>query len=173
MSNILDIDMGTLSNDFYENADAMAAMEAAAKGDMSAIDDLRVLAAQDIIMHMEVKNISAEDYENLQQQLLTQMQGFQEIIDANQGITITPEMDTSGFLDHVDQLLKDCQITAEQATAILSSMGMEGKIEYEEGEEEVQEVAYKISSKPYSATGNVQIPQRGANGTVTESQDFT
>lgn len=173
MSNILDIDMGTLSNDFYENADAMAAMEAAANGDMSAIDTLRQMAAEDIIMHMEVQNISAEDYAALQQQLLSELQGFQDLVDANSGITITPEMDTSGLLDHLNQLLTDCQITAEQATAILSSMGMEGQIEYEEGETEVQEVAYRISSNPFTATGSMQSPRLTNGGTELVPQDFS
>lgn len=173
MSNILDIDMGTLSNDFYENADAMAAMEAAANGDMSAIDTLRQMAAEDIIMHMEVQNISAEDYAALQQQLLSELQGFQDLVDANSGITITPEMDTSGLLDHLNQLLANCQITAEQATAILSSMGMEGQIEYEEGETEVQEVAYRISSNPFTATGSMQSPRLTNGGTELVPQDFS
>lgn len=173
MSNILDIDMGTLSNDFYENAEALAAMEAAAKGDMSAIDTLRQLAAEDIIVHMEVQDISAEDYAVLQQQLLSEIQGFQEIIDTNQGIIITPEMDTSGLMAHLQQLLDDCQITAEQATAILSSMGMEGQIEYEEGETEVQEVAYRISSNPFTATGSMQTPKLIPGGTELVPQDFS
>lgn len=173
MSNILDIDMGTLSNDFYENADAMAAMEAAANGDMSAIDTLRQMTAEDIIMHMEVQNISAEDHAALQQQLLSELQGFQDLVGANSGITITPEMDTSGLLNHLNQLLANCQITAEQATAILSSMGMEGQIEYEEGETEVQEVAYRISSNPFTATGSMQGPRLTNGGTELVPQDFS
>ena len=56
MSDILNIDVGTLSNDFYENADAIAAMEQAAQGDMAALDELRDLATKDIIQKYGYSN---------------------------------------------------------------------------------------------------------------------
>ena len=49
MSDVLNVSEGTLPKSFYENAEAMEAMQAAAEGDTGAIDKLRDIASHEII----------------------------------------------------------------------------------------------------------------------------
>lgn len=141
MSDILNIDVGTLSNEFYENEDALNAMARAADGDASAIDDLRRLATEDIIMHLQVSDISDEDYANLQQQLLDESASLQGMLD-NNDLSMSANLDDTDFVSHLNQLLSDSQITAEQASNILSSMGISGTVDYVEGTTKVPVYEY-------------------------------
>lgn len=141
MSDILNIDVGTLSNEFYKNEDALNAMARAADGDASAIDDLRRLATEDIIMHLQVSDISDEDYANLQQQLLDESASLQEMLD-NNDLSMSANLDDTDFVSHLNQLLSDSQITAEQASNILSSMGISGTVDYVEGTTKVPVYEY-------------------------------
>lgn len=141
MSDILNIDVGTLSNEFYENEDALNAMARAADGDASAIDDLRKLATEDIIMHLQVSDISEEDYGNLQQQLLDESASLQEMLNNNE-LSMSANLDDTDFVSHLNQLLSDSQITAEQASNILSSMGISGTVDYVEGTTKVPVYEY-------------------------------
>ena len=128
MSDILNIDTGVLSDGFYQNADALDAMERAANGDVDAIDDLRAMAAQDIIMHLDVQNITPEDKDYLiNNELLPMLSEFQAILDG-QPLGTTVDIDTNPFIMKLNQLLEDGQLTAEQATNILSSIGMDADI---------------------------------------------
>ncbi len=145
MSDILNIDVGTLSNDFYENADAIDAMSRAAEGDMSAIDDLRRIANEDIIMHMQVSNISPEDLQVLRQQLLSESQALQAQLNSMPvEMRMTTNFDDSEYVQHLNQLIADSQITAEQASAALSSIGMSATISYEEADVTVPEYTYHM-----------------------------
>lgn len=145
MSDILNIDVGTLSNDFYKNADAIDAMGRAAAGDMTAIDDLRRIANEDIIMNMEVSNISPEDLAVLREQLLSESQALQaEINSMPLEMKMTTNFDDSEYVQHLNQLIADSQITAEQATAALSSIGMSATIDYKEMDVTVPEYTYHM-----------------------------
>lgn len=128
MSDILNIDTGVLSDGFYQNADALDAMERAANGDVDAIDDLRAIAAQDIIMHLDVQNITPEDKDYLiNNELLPMLGEFQALLDG-QPLGATVDVDTNPFLIKLNQLLKDGQLTADQVSNILSSIGMDATI---------------------------------------------
>lgn len=132
MSDILNIDTGTLSDGFYENADALAAMEAAANGDADAIDTLRDLATQDIIQHMEIQAVDGANIEQVRNELLVAQQELQSMIDANQ-ITMTTDLDTTQYVQKLNEMIQMGQITAEQASQALSSMGVSGTIETRHG----------------------------------------
>lgn len=128
MSDILNIDTGVLSDGFYQNADALDAMERAANGDVDAIDDLRAIAAQDIIIHLDVQNITPEDKDYLiNNELLPMLGEFQALLDG-QPLGATVDVDTNPFLIKLNQLLKDGQLTADQVSNILSSIGMDATI---------------------------------------------
>ena len=130
MSEILNIDVGVLSKDFYQNAEALDAMQRASEGDVSAIDDLRRIASEDIILNLDVKNISEEDKDYLiNQELLPMLADVQNVLDnAELGFTADADVDTQKFIDKLNQLLELDQITAEQASNILSSIGMDATI---------------------------------------------
>lgn len=105
-------------------------MEAAANGSKEAIDTLRDLASENLIVNLDVQNISAEDKDYLiNQELLPMLHEFQGVLDAQEiGFRTTADVDTTGFIAKLNQLLEFGQITAEQATNILSSVGMDADI---------------------------------------------
>lgn len=143
MSNILDIDTGTLSNSFYQNADALNAMEAAAKGDMNAIDELRKMASQDIVQNLTITPIEGKDTETIRQELLDGLAEFQaELDNVELGAKFT--VDDSEYMAQLAQLLESGAITAEQLTAILSSAGMEGTFEEDTKTVKVPSVTYRM-----------------------------
>ena len=125
MSDILNIDTGSLSNDFYNNAEAIDAMSRAAQGDASAIDDLRRLAAEDLVMNLDIQGVSAEDSANIiNNDLLPMLTNLQAYLDGMPLGTVV-DADTSPFIAKLNQMLLAGQITAEQVTNILSSIGMD------------------------------------------------
>ena len=141
MSDILNIDVGVLSNDFYENEDAINAMARAAEGDASAIDDLRQLASQDIVQHLDIQGVSPEEAEGLRGQLSSLLTGLQNQLDG-QPLGTTVDADTSPFIGKLNQMLQLGQITAEQASNILSSIGMDATIGKKTQEVTQQYTAY-------------------------------
>ena len=143
MSDILNIDVGTLSNDFYENADAIAAMEQAAQGDMTALDELRDLATKDIIQHMDIQigNGDEQGVEEARTKLLELQQSLQNELD-NTPLEARAKVDVSEYTAQLNQMIMDGQITAEQASQALSSMGISGEITYEQGEIDAPIITY-------------------------------
>lgn len=143
VSDILNIDVGTLSNDFYENADAIAAMEQAAQGDMTALDELRDLATKDIIQHMDIQigNGDEQGIEEARTKLLELQQSLQNELD-NTPLEARAKVDVSEYTAQLNQMIMDGQITAEQASQALSSMGISGEITYEQGEIDAPIITY-------------------------------
>ena len=128
MSDILNIDTGSLSNDFYNNAEAIDAMSRAAQGDASAIDDLRRLAAEDLVMNLDIQGVSAEDSANIiNNDLHPMLTNLQAYLDGMPLGTVV-DADTSPFIAKLNQMLLAGQITAEQVSNILSSIGMDATI---------------------------------------------
>lgn len=141
MSDILNIDVGVLSNDFYENEDAINAMARAAEGDASAIDDLRQLASQDIVQHLDIQGVSPEEAEGLRGQLSSLLTGLQNQLDG-MPLGATVDADTSAFIGKLNQMLQLGQIAADQARNILSSIGMDVTIGKKTQEVTQQYTAY-------------------------------
>ncbi len=67
----------------FENADAIAAMEQAAQGDMAALDELRDLATKDIIQNMDIQIGSGDEegVEAARTKLLELQQSLQNELD--------------------------------------------------------------------------------------------
>ena len=129
LSDILNIDVGALSDDFYKNEDAIDAMARAADGDADAIDDLRKIASEDIITHLKVENISDEDKDYLiNEELLPMLSDFQAKVD-EMPIGTEVDINTDPFISKLNELAALGQISAEQLTNILSSAGMDATIE--------------------------------------------
>ena len=128
LSDILNIDVGALSDDFYKNEDAIDAMARAADGDADAIDDLRDIASEDIITHLKVENISDEDKDYLiNEELLPMLSDFQAQVD-KMPIGAEVDINTDPFILKLNELAALGQISAEQLTNILSSVGMDATI---------------------------------------------
>lgn len=165
MSDILNIDTGVLSNDFYENADAIDAMGRAAEGDMSAIDDLRNLASQDIITHMEIQPVDGTDVEATRASLLSAQQELQNYLSSMPlEQRVTTNLDTQPFVQKLNEMLANSQITAEQASNILSSMGVSGTLTTKHGKGKVPVTTYHME---YGAATQVKGMDLGLPSSIT------
>lgn len=165
MSDILNIDTGVLSNDFYENADAIDAMGRAAEGDMSAIDDLRNLASQDIITHMEIQPVDGTDVEATRASLLSAQQELQNYLSSMPlEQRVNTNLDTTQFVQKLNEMLANSQITAEQASNILSSMGVSGTLTTKQGQGKVPVTTYHME---YGAATQVEGMDLGLPSSIT------
>ena len=127
MSDLVNIDTGTLSAGFYDMPEVMQAVEDAANGDATAIDRLRVLASQDIVQHMEIQGVTSEEMEAIKGDLLAAQAELQAQLDADP-LNTTANLDLSDYVVKLNEMVRLGQITAEQAGAALSSMGIEYEI---------------------------------------------
>lgn len=148
VSDILNIDVGTLSTGFYEDADAIEAMKGAMEGNIESIDTLRSLAATDIIQHMEIQPVEGQDVENTRNELLAIKNNLQATIEATP-LTMRADVDVSEYTNKLNEMVLAGQITAEQASSALSSMGISGQIEYVQAQGKVPKVTYRME-------GNIQ-----------------
>lgn len=171
MADILNIDVGVLSNDFYENAEAMEAMEAAANGDMSAIDELRKIASQDIIQNMQITPVGDEDVAAVRAELAGLAQQLQADLDAMPlEERVTAYLDDSEFVMKLNEMLANSQITATQASNILSSMGMSGTLNYVEGEGQVPVTTYTLDVQGHDETTGLPTSIKLTPNTTYEPQ---
>lgn len=108
---------------------------------MTAIDDLRRAASEDIVQNLTIQSKEGEDVEAIRNQLLTELSQLQAEIDAGT-ITVTTDLDDKPFIDRLNELLANSQITAEQASNILSSMGVDAHIGHAREEGYVQAISY-------------------------------
>ena len=142
MSQVLNIDAGTLSDTFLESGDALAYAQRMAEGDMSAIDDLRKAASQDIIQNLNIQVTGEESVDELRAQLITELNQLQMDIDAG-AITVTTDLDTNPFIQKLNEMLAASQISEEQATQILSSIGMEANIKHKKDVGKISAIEYR------------------------------
>ena len=162
LSDVLNIDAGTLSDEFLESGDALDYARRMAEGDMSAIDDLRIAAAQDIVQNLSIQ-ANPEDVETIRQELMVELNQLQADINAG-AITVGTDLDTYPFIDKLNHMLAESQISAEQASNILSSIGMEATIQHATGPGYVDEIQYEaipsLSSFSFNAgiLGEQSIP---------------
>lgn len=142
LSQVLNIDAGTLSDEFLESGDALAYAQRMAEGDMSAIDDLRRTASQDIIQNLNIQVTGEESIDELRAGLMAELNQLQADIDAGT-ITVATDLDTNPFTNKLDEMLAASQISEEQATQILSSVGMEANIKHKKEMGKVPQIEYR------------------------------
>lgn len=112
-----------------------------AEGDMSAIDDLRRAASQDIVQNLNIQVTGEESVDELRADLMAKLEQVQAEIDAGT-ITVGTDLDTYPFVQKLNEMLAKSQITEEQVTQILSSSGMEANIGHAKGKGYVQQISY-------------------------------
>ena len=108
---------------------------------MSAIDDLRNAASRDIVQNLKIQATGEESVDELRANLMTELNQLQADIDAGT-ITVGTDLDTHPFTQKLNEMLANSQITEEQASQILSSMGMEADIYHAKGKGYVQQITY-------------------------------
>ena len=129
MADLLDLSSDYISSDFVDtlanDTKAMELMKKAAKGDADAIDSLRQMALQDIILNLELND---SDLSN--EEIWTKVQGLQSMLDAMGPITAGTEIDLSGmdageadFINALNELILAAGMSKDQVNQMLSGMG--------------------------------------------------
>ena len=114
---------GELSDEFFNNVENMEDLKKAANGDMEAIERLQKAAAKDILFGVDFDENSLKHEEET---LLKMLNDFNP-----DDIKIGTTLDDSGMTEAFNALIKSSQITAEEASKALESIGYEPEITYE------------------------------------------
>ena len=113
--------LGTeVSNDFVKNH--LEDIQDLVDGNVDALDRLRIEAAKDIVAHLTV------DIDN--QEVADKLNVIQTWIDnfSNQDLIIGSKIDDSGFVDALNFMMQEGQMTASEVSNILSSIGYQPSI---------------------------------------------
>ena len=102
-------------------------IEKAADGDEDAINRLRVAAAQDIVAQFTLKDSSADGGMTAEQKMDYLKSKAEEL--GNMSIEPYAYLDDTQFVDTLNQMLANGEMTAEQVTAYLNSIGYDPTIE--------------------------------------------
>lgn len=115
---------GDLSDEFFNNVENMEDLKKAANGDMEAIERLQKAAAKDILFGVDFDETSLNEEE---QNLLNMLDNFNP-----DDIEIGTTLDDSGMTDAFNALIASGEMTAEQVSEALESIGFEPELSYEE-----------------------------------------
>lgn len=122
MSDMLDIDVSLLSEEFVTSSETAKLLEKAVKGDLDAIDQLRVAAAKDI-----VQKVTVDLDEASQESVLASIMEL-----ANTDVTIGASLDSTGFTNALNEMILNSQMTIDDIMNILNALGWEPEITYKE-----------------------------------------
>lgn len=161
--NLLDIDGSQLSQDFLTNAENLELMKAAAEGDVAAMQQLAEAAQNDILLHAE---FAPEEGTNLYNQVMAMTSQIQDSI---QDVEVGAELNDAGFLAELSNLVNMAGLTAEEATAYLSSMGIDAEIEEDKTKTQDQVVKQNIVPQ-LKQTGTMSVPVVAADGSITYNE---
>lgn len=117
LANMLGMEENLISSSFVE--DHLNEIERAANGDKEAIDELQIVAGKETLINVGINNLPQSEI----QSFIDQVNNL-EIPDIEVGATID---DTSegGFIDCLDNLIKNAGLTQTQVNEILGGMGFE------------------------------------------------
>ena len=109
-----------VSNDFVKGH--LKELQALVDGNVDALDQLRIEAAKDIVTHLTVDVDDAE--------IANDLAVIQSYIDnfSNQDLIIGSKLDDTDFINAMNHMLQEGQITANEANQILSSIGYQPSI---------------------------------------------
>lgn len=124
MSDLLDISEDFISADLVDslanNAENMELMQRAAEGDGEAIDQLRQLALEDIVVNITEQNHLDPDF------LSSQIADIQAMLpDIEVGATVSA-VDDSELINALNSMIVEAAMTKDQVNALLGSMGFSG-----------------------------------------------
>lgn len=115
---LLNVNKEFISDDFLVNPENMANFEKAAKGDTDAIWALREALAKDFILNLDIDQESKDSFLASLNSLLTEIPT----------IEIGAEINDENFKKKIAEILQESKMTAEQANAFLSTMGLHMEI---------------------------------------------
>lgn len=184
VAGLLNVDPSALSDGFITSAETMENLQGIIDGDQDALDNLRASAAQDII-----QNVAVNMDPNTQQTFYTNINGLLNELNAmNLGVNVTANLDDSQYVQKLNEMITNGQITQAQVTSILSAAGYEGQWEEssktvpgsekhytitrttttEDGQETTVEDTVIVKEEPYTATMPVLkgATQKGGIGSI-------
>lgn len=153
MSDVLNLDVGTLSNDFLTSAENLDLMKKAAKGDTDAIESLRAAAAKDIVQHCDVY-LTGDDIVRAK---LDQLSAEIDDYAINNNLEIGAYVDDSQFIAACNEIIRTAGMTAQQAGDYFKALGYDANVIWEES---VQEPRTEKITETGFMTGpdGVQVP---------------
>ena len=119
-ADLLDLDMGVLSDSFLKNTDNLDLMTKAANGSEEAYNELMQAVQNDIIAHCDLDK-TAFDAAKLQLENELTALNFSEL-------EIGASLNTDAALQAMTDLVNAANMTAEQATSYLASMGVDAEV---------------------------------------------
>lgn len=151
-SDMLDLDYGTLSDSFLTNADNLELMKEAANGSSEAYEKLQLAAQQDILAQCV---FDTENFNTAAAEVQAKMDemNFQDI-------EVGAKLETEGFLDSLTEMVNAANMTAQQATDYLSSMGIDATV-VEDTTEQDEVSAYSITPTTSLETVHYNAPVAG------------
>ena len=155
MADVLNVSSEDLSNDFIEkNLDDINALP---NGDMEALERLRAAAAQDYVVNLNTQGNLTDENLNFLQQHLAQ-------IDA---MNIQPGayLDDKGFIDGLNSMLSNGQMTVGQVNTMFSMMGYNPTISWKTERKPVFDLS-DYSVKLPDPLGEIHLPQIQIMGNV-------
>lgn len=120
--NLLDLDGDQLSDQFRSSTENLALMKSAIEGNEESYKKLQQAASKDLI----TKVYFEEDAE-LQAKFLSLSEKLQGIAD-NNNIKVGADLSTEPIYEELQELVKNCGLTAEEATNLLASMGVDAEV---------------------------------------------
>ena len=173
-SDMLDIDYDSLSDDFLQNAENLELMKKAAEGSEDAYKELQARAEDSILIKAGVQIEDAQLWDTINS---LQDQIHNGIDDIQVGAYI----DNSQAIQAMNELINAAGLTADQATNLLASMGVDAEVETISIPEEqkqafidaVPQISYETVSTPTVLNGEVtpgttQVPTIKYSPVVSE-----
>ena len=154
-ADLLDLPFDNLSRDFTSDINNLNDLEAAVNGDEEAYNRLMEAAQQDITAQFAVQ---VDGNEEAEAALADMNAALATLID--QDWTVNPDVDTTDFIDALNNLIDSGAVTAEQVQAYLGSMGMEATMESETETQETPVVAtgvQAVQDAPIELNGTLPI----------------
>lgn len=120
-TDMLDIDLGVLSNQFLKNAKNLDLMTRAANGSEEAYRELQAIAARDILTQVGLDTTLFEQDMAWLQTVLFDDTAFPDL-------EVGASLDNTDFLNSLTEMINRTAMTVDQATAYLASMGVDAEI---------------------------------------------
>ena len=165
-SDLLDLDGASLSDEFLSSTKNLDLMKAAIDGDVEAYDELMQLAQQDIAAQV---HLDTTQFQNDFDQLMKLYYFGQDLGDMEIGASLN----NSDFLAGLSQMVNAANMTAQQATDYLSSMGVDAEVieQKNTGTEESTQTGWSTELTP--VTRRALIPMLNENGELErQSADY-
>lgn len=158
-ADMLDIDIGSLSDDFIMNADNLELMKEAANGSEEAYRQLQQVAGQDILAQCGIDT----------SQYFTDLAAIEAAALEAEGMGLADieagaSLDNANFLQSLSDIVNAAGMTAQQATDYLSSMGIDAEVTTAKTEEPVSRTVNDLT--PHITYQDATIPVVAGEGSV-------